>query len=157
MPAGAFGGDQRGSTPTKRIKNDAVSPTAIADKIRDQRHWLDGRMQSQIAAARWMQAVDARAADDIGPISALTAKTKIVYWTTIATFEHRDQLVLGAIKAALTGIGLVPDQKVFPFGVLWPGGAQEIRQVPPVDEQEVDGAITSKGNSVTDEYRLRIR
>src|SRR5262249_4307987 len=65
--------------------------------------------------------------------------------------EDGDQLVLLAIKTALAGIGLGPNQKVFPLGVARPRGGEQFGEMPPVDEQIVDRAVAAKGDRLADE------
>jgi hypothetical protein len=55
--------------------------------------------------------------EHVGAIPAVRAETKVVDVRRGTVFEYGDQLVLRSIKTALAGIGLVPDQKVFPAGV----------------------------------------
>src|SRR5262249_29871998 len=59
------------------------------------------------------------------------------------TLKDSNELVFRTIKAALTGSGLVPDQKVFPFRIKGPCGAEQLMKVAPVHEDIVDSAISA--------------
>jgi hypothetical protein len=71
---------------------------------------------------------------NIRAISALCAEAKVVKMRCGAVFEDRNQLMLGAVEAALTGIGFVPHQKVFPFRVERQRGVEQFLQMPPIHE-----------------------
>jgi hypothetical protein len=68
-------------------------------------------------------------------MAAFGAEAEIVDVQCGAVLEDADQLVLRAIKAALPGVALVPDQQVLPIGVERASGSQQLGEVPPVDEQ----------------------
>src|SRR5262249_52792313 len=132
--AGAFRGQKGGAAAAEWIKDEALALAAVANQIGNERHWLDRRMQRHVTLASWMKAVDARIVEHVCPVPALGAKPEIVDMRCGAVLEDGDQLVLGAIKAALTRIVLVPNQQVLPFRIQSRRGLEQLLQMSPVHE-----------------------
>lgn len=59
--------------------------------------------------------------------------------------------MLRAVEAALPGVGLAADQKVFPLGVERSSGSQQLGEMAPVDEQIMDRSVLAEGGGVADE------
>ena len=74
-----------------------------------------------------VQAVDPGIVEHVRAIAPLPTQPEIVDVGTNSTLEHRNKLMLGPIEAALAGIALVPNQKVFPLRIQWPGGIEQFR------------------------------
>src|SRR5215469_5560001 len=149
--SGALGGQDCRAAAAERIEDDAVAPTTVSDQISDEGHRFDRRVQIEVAAPCRVQAVDTRIVEHIGTVSALPAEPEIIDVRSHTVFEYGDQLVLRAVKAALAGIALVPDQKVFPLGVERPSGGQQLGKMPPVDKDEMDRAVDAGGDGLTNE------
>ena len=62
-------------------------------------------------------------------------------WGRLAVLEDEHELVLAAIEAALTGIVLHPDAHVLEVVKDRGAGGEQLADMPPVNEHEVDGAI----------------
>src|SRR4029077_2539888 len=137
----------------ERVEDDPVAPTAVADQIGDEGDGLDGGVQLELAPPGRVQTVDARIVEDVAAMAAFGAEAEIVDVRRGAILEDADQLVLRAIKAALAGVALVPDQQVFPLGVEWASSGQQLGQMAPIDKQEMDRTVRAEDDGVADEAR----
>jgi hypothetical protein len=95
-------------------------------------------MELKVTSTGWMEAVHAGIIENVRAVATLGAEAEIVDMRRSAVLEDRNQLVPGAVKAALTSIVLVPDQQVLPFRVERPRGGEQFRQMPPIHEDVMD-------------------
>src|SRR5690349_12213672 len=107
-------------------------------------------MAFEITASCRIKALDGRIIQNISAPAPLDTRPQIVDVRSSAAFEYRNEFVFRSIEAALTGIGLVPDQQVFPFRIERKRGGEELVEVTPVDEDVVDGAITAAAHGTAD-------
>src|SRR6516165_2814822 len=85
---------------------------------------LDSALRAAIAPTFWIiPASIALIIQNVGAIAALSAESKIVDVRPGPAFEDRDEFVFRTVEAALAGVGLIPDQKVFPFRIKGQWGA----------------------------------
>ena len=71
----------------------------------------------------------------------MPTKFDVVLVRTVAILEHQDLFVLRAIKAALTCIGLGPDNQVLEFGIDFLARGQSFAKMAPVHADVMDGAF----------------
>src|SRR5580693_5926778 len=107
-------------------------------------------MEFKISASRRIKAIDAGIVQHVGAITALSPESKIIDVRSGSALEDRDEFVFRTVEAPLAGIGLVPDQKVFPLRIKRESGTQELMKVTPVHEGVVDGSVTAGANGATD-------
>jgi hypothetical protein len=99
-----------------------------------------------------MEAIDPGIIENIAAVAPLPSQPEIVDMRRRAVFEDSDQLMLAAVEAALARIGLVPDQQVLPFGIDRPARSQQLWQMSPVHEDEVDGPTLAMPNREANEF-----
>jgi hypothetical protein len=62
---------------------------------------------------------------------------------------------ISSINAALRGVGLAPNQQIFPIGVERPSGSQQLGEMAPLDEELMDRSVFAEGDGVADERRKK--
>ena len=129
-----LGRKDSGSRAAKRVENDAIPAAAVADQICDQRHGFNGWMELKITPACRVKTVDARIVQHVGAVAPLCAKPEVVDMWLGPGLENSDQFVFGAIKAAKAAITLVPNQQVLPLGIKRQRCAEQLMEVPPIND-----------------------
>jgi hypothetical protein len=71
----------------------------------------------------------------------MPAELDVVKVWCVAVLVDEYQFVLGAVKAALAGIGLVPDNEVLKAAKDFLARVVHLAEMSPVDTEEVDRAI----------------
>src|SRR4029078_6359327 len=71
-----LGGDEDRAAAGKRIEDDALAMAAIAERIGDQAHRLDGRVHGEQRALG--AAIDARVRPHVGAVAAVLAELEVV-------------------------------------------------------------------------------
>src|SRR5262249_37943702 len=108
-------------------------------------------MEFKIPASCGIKTIDAGIIQNIGAIATLSAEPKIIDVRPGPAFEDRDQFVFRTIETTLAGVGLIPDQKIFPFRIKGQCGAEQLVKVAPVYEDIVDGSIAAAADGAADE------
>src|SRR6516162_6017146 len=108
-------------------------------------------MEFNIPAPCRIKAIDAGIIQNVGAIATLSPQSKIIDVRLGPALEDRDEFVFRTVETTLAGIGLVPDQKIFPFRIKGKGGTEQLMKVTPVHEDIVDSSATAGADRATDE------
>ena len=139
--AAAFRRDQRGARAEKDVENQLASPGHVLNGVGDQRRRLHRGVQRQVLAPAAGHGVHRRIVPDVGSVAPVAAKLDGVEVRRFADPVDEDELVLGAVERTHAGVRLVPDAEVELVAVNQPTHGRDVVEVPPVDADEVHGAI----------------
>src|SRR5437588_11983627 len=145
-PAGALGGDHRRAAAEKAVEHDVAAGRAVEDRIGDHRHRFYCRMQRRqialLAAAG--KGVGPGVVPDIGAVAAELAELDVVAVSVAAVFEHKDKLMLAAVKRAHPGIVFGPNAEVYQFAIDVAAGGQQLFGMAPVHEDVVQRTVKAE-------------
>src|SRR5580700_8297513 len=114
---GALGSDQHGTASGEWIEDKAIAPRAVLHGVCHEGDWLDRGMHRELLKPARLKAVDPCIVPDIRPRPAILTELECVDVRRGAVLPNEHEFMLGTVKCAHSGIGLVPDAKVLEFGV----------------------------------------
>src|SRR5262245_39321481 len=140
--------------PLPPVKHDGTTAGHVLDCVRHQGDWLDGGMRLELLLPAGLEAVHAGVLPHVGSVAPKPPQLDVVDVLAIADLEHRDKLVLGAIKTSLAAVGVGPDAEVLQLGVDRLPDGQELTEVAPVHAHVMERAVARHGGGVA-EYLLQ--
>src|SRR6516164_660005 len=108
-------------------------------------------MEFKIPVSCRIKTIDAGIIKNISAIATLSAEPKIIDVRPGPAFEDSNEFVFRTIEATLAGVGLIPDQKIFPFRIKGQCGAEQVMKVAPVHKDIMDGTIAAGADDAADE------
>jgi hypothetical protein len=140
-PAELLCRQQSGAGAQESVEHDLAAMRTVPDCIGHQRHRLDGRVHGQLIESARPEAVHPWIGPDVGARAPVLPQPEGVDVSLPALLEHEHELMLRAIKAALTGVALDPDADILQL-IVGPGSrSTELIYMAPVHAHIVDGAI----------------
>src|ERR1700730_17323765 len=138
---GLFRGDQDRSTATKGIENETASLGAILDRIGNHGNRLHRRMHGQFLHSSCSHRIYTVVVPYVRAMPAMLAKFESIQVRSRAVLPHKDELVLGAVECAHSGVGLIPDADVLKLRVVGVSRCEHFSHMAPIHADLVDRAV----------------
>src|SRR3954469_18448740 len=132
--AGSFGCNHRAAASQKTVENDVTASRAVHNGIGNHSDGLHRRMQRK-KTAFFVAATEGnrrRILPHIGAVSTKLTKLDVVDMRSSTSLEHKDELMLAAIKRSHASAILCPNTQVFQPGKSFLTGREYLLDVPPV-------------------------